>query len=71
MFQETEYIPIDGVGMYRCDVCDYQTYKRTNFYKHKKKHVGECGFGNHDIIAVISAMNLKKKIYKKCEKLYP
>ena len=42
LFQsDPNFYTVDEQGMFTCTMCQYQTYRRPNFYKHKKKHLGK------------------------------
>ncbi|KAL8599151.1 hypothetical protein ACOMHN_007867 [Nucella lapillus] len=37
---DPDFYTMDEKGLFTCNICQYQTYRRPNFYKHKKKHLG-------------------------------
>ena len=47
LFQsDPNFYTVDEQGMFTCTICPYQTNRRPNFYKHKKKHLGKWESGN-------------------------
>ncbi|XP_076466421.1 uncharacterized protein LOC143297803 isoform X2 [Babylonia areolata] len=37
---DPDFYTVDEKGLFTCHLCQFQTYRRPNFYKHKKKHLG-------------------------------
>ncbi|KAK6170765.1 hypothetical protein SNE40_019077 [Patella caerulea] len=61
--EHPEFVSIDEHGLYQCKFCSYATYKKSNWYKHKSKHLAmrshQCP---HCSYRAATSSNLKRHV---------
>ncbi|XP_050392386.1 serine-rich adhesin for platelets [Patella vulgata] len=61
--EHPEFVTIDEHGLYQCKFCSYATYKKSNWYKHKSKHLAmrshQCP---HCSYRAATSSNLKRHV---------